>query len=462
MAGLLDIFGTGGADTMGLLGMSQADIARNREDAQAQALYALAGRLFQGGNTGQSIAEGLQLGQRAYKGGMSEAMQGQLQNYQLQELLRKRQLEQQALMRQQGIESEITKAYRPQTFADTPLTNMMGQEVAGPNQPQEAGLGLAALAPKLMGSPEGRKALTELIASQKAMAGELTTLPEGANLVRVSPTGDVKTVASGAPKREPVPTSIAEYNLAKTQGFEGTLLDYEKSKKGFTYQDVGNAIIQLDSSGKEVSRIPKGRAPEGPVSFQSVETDQGLMAFNPRTFQMTPIMGADGKPITKTGKATVDETNAAGFASRMVYANSVTSKLATGIAPQFGEAVLGVVPLIGKAIPEVIPQGVGGLSPERRQYLQAANNFIRANLRKESGAAIGADEWTAEFINYFPQYNDDAQTIKQKEIFRNILTQNMVAAGGKSYKAPNMTAPESMTNQYDLSPRLSNSLRGGR
>ena len=90
MAGLLDIFGTGGSDTMGLLGMSQGDIARNREDAQAQALYALAGRLFQGGNTGQSIVEGLQLGQRAYKGGMSEAMQSQLQNFQLQELLRKR------------------------------------------------------------------------------------------------------------------------------------------------------------------------------------------------------------------------------------------------------------------------------------------------------------------------------------------------------------------------------------
>ena len=90
MAGLLDIFGTGGADTMGLLGMSASDIARNRDDAQAQALYALAGRLFQGGNTGQSIAEGLQLGQKAYRGGMNEAMQSQLQNFQLQELLRKR------------------------------------------------------------------------------------------------------------------------------------------------------------------------------------------------------------------------------------------------------------------------------------------------------------------------------------------------------------------------------------
>lgn len=90
MAGLLDIFGIGGADTMGLLGMSASDIARNRDDAQAQALYALAGRLFQGGSTGQSIAEGLQLGQKAYKGGMNEAMQSQLQNFQLQELLRKR------------------------------------------------------------------------------------------------------------------------------------------------------------------------------------------------------------------------------------------------------------------------------------------------------------------------------------------------------------------------------------
>ena len=90
MAGLLDIFGTGGSSTMGLLGMSPADIQSNRDDAQAQALYALAGRLFQGGNTGQSIAEGLQLGQRAYKGGMTEAMQSQLQNFQLQELLRKR------------------------------------------------------------------------------------------------------------------------------------------------------------------------------------------------------------------------------------------------------------------------------------------------------------------------------------------------------------------------------------
>jgi len=95
MAGLLDIFGTGGTDTMGLLGMSPADIQRNREDAQAQALYALAGRLFQGGNTGQSIAEGLQKGQQVYKGTMQSGLQEQLQNFQLQDMLRKRKQEEQ-------------------------------------------------------------------------------------------------------------------------------------------------------------------------------------------------------------------------------------------------------------------------------------------------------------------------------------------------------------------------------
>jgi len=434
MAGLLDIFGTGGVDTMGLLGMSPEDIKRSRDDAQAQALYALAGRLFQGGNTGASIAQGLQQGQQAYKGAMQGTLQDQMQAYQLQELKKKKEAEQQALMRQQGVENLITQAYRPQTFAETPLTNIMGQEIAGPNQPQAAGLGMAELAPKLMATKEGRSALAELVASQKAMAGETFKLGEGeTQYQRDFITGEVKPVASVAPKT-----------------------------KELKYQDIGNAIVALDANGKEVSRITKGRAPEGPVSFQTVETDQGLMAFNPRTMQMTPVMGADGKPITKTGKPTETETNAAGFASRMVAANQITSKLATGAQPKTAEAVLSAIPLIGSKIPEIIPEGIGGLSPERRQYLQAANNFIRANLRKESGAAIGADEWMAEFVNYFPQYNDDAQTIKNKEIFRNILTQNMVAAGGKSYKAPSMEAPQSMTDAYGLNPRLRDALRGGK
>jgi hypothetical protein len=179
--------------------MSQADIARNRDDAQAQALYALAGRLFAGGNTGQSIAEGLQLGQKAYKGGMQETLQNQLQNVQLQDMIRKRQLEQQQLAEQQRIQGVIQGGVtKPQEMYGE---DIMGQRVGeGMTAPS---FDLARVAPQLMGSEAGRKTLSELVASQKAMRPETFSLAEGATQFERDPfTGQVKTIATGLPKKE--------------------------------------------------------------------------------------------------------------------------------------------------------------------------------------------------------------------------------------------------------------------
>lgn len=163
MAGLLDIFGTGVADTMGLLGMSPEDIKKTKDEAQAQALYALAGRLFQGGKVAPSILQGLQQGQQAYKGAMQANLQEQLQNAQLQDMVRKKQQEQQAQAEQQRIQNIVQSAYRPETFAETPLTNMMGKEIAGPNQPQPAGTGLTPqVINQLMTSEQGQAKLAQL------------------------------------------------------------------------------------------------------------------------------------------------------------------------------------------------------------------------------------------------------------------------------------------------------------
>jgi len=208
MAGLLDIFGTSGADTMGLLGMSQADIARNREDAQAQALYALAGRLFQGGNTGQSIVEGLQRGQQAYKGGMQDTLQSQLQNVQLADMIRKRKQEQQALAEQQRIQGVIQGAVtKPQEIYGE---DIMGQQVGeGMTAPR---FDLQKAMPQLMSSPEGRRALGELVASEKAMRPDTFSLAEGATQFERDPfTGETKAVATGAQK------------VAKLTGKEGNV-----------------------------------------------------------------------------------------------------------------------------------------------------------------------------------------------------------------------------------------------
>lgn len=235
MAGLLDIFGTGGTETLGLLGMSPQGIEQSRNDAQAQALYALAGRLFQGGNTGASIAQGLQQGQQAYKSAMQGQLQEQLQAGQLQELLRKRQLEQQALARQAQIERAVTGAYRP-GMAGTPAQMVeedgryMGETpaVAG----RAAGLDFQSLAPALMASPEGRKTLTELMASQKAMRPETFSLAEGAQQFERDPfTGQVVQVAAGAPKPEAMPTSLREFMAAQQNPAYGRFLQEQTLAK---------------------------------------------------------------------------------------------------------------------------------------------------------------------------------------------------------------------------------------
>lgn len=211
MAGLLDIFGTSGADTMGLLGMSSADIARNRDDAQAQALYALAGRLFQGGNTGQSIAQGLQQGQQAYRGAMQTGLQEQLQNVQLMDMLRKKKQEEQLLQQQQQAQQILAKAYRPETFAETPLTNIFGQEVAGPNQPQAAGGGLRSVTRELMGlGPAGMAALQTASGVEKALRPEGYTLGEGQVRYEIGSDGKPMAVATGAQKKEDIAGEVKE------------------------------------------------------------------------------------------------------------------------------------------------------------------------------------------------------------------------------------------------------------
>jgi hypothetical protein len=231
MAGLLDIFGTSGADTMGLLGMSPADIQRNREDAQAQALYALAGRLFQGGNTAQSLVEGLQRGQQAYKGGMQGALQEQMQNAQLQEMLRKRQEEQLAKQQQAQAQQVLAKAYRPEIFADTPLTNMMGQQIAGPNQPQAGGGGLRSVTRELMGlGPAGMAALQTASNVEKSMRPEGYTLGEGQIRYEIGADGKPMAVAQGAPK-ENLTSTYRDFQQAVNEGYTGNFMQYQKDLK---------------------------------------------------------------------------------------------------------------------------------------------------------------------------------------------------------------------------------------
>jgi len=237
MAGLLDIFGTGGADTMGLLGMSPADVQSNRDDAQAQALYALAGRLFAGGNTGQSIAEGLQLGQKAYKGNMTEAMQSQLQNYQLQELMKKKKIEEQVKkLAPFTLNEQVTREAMPAQAAlygkptDYPLLDDEGNVM-----PE------ASIIP-------ARPAETALIPNQ-AVIGKLQEL---------LPFKDFENLMQGIERRQKL--GQPDYMTVDKTIFKKTPSGLEQVYKGNDYVTVDGAIYLKDDTAKNGLKLAVDRS----------------------------------------------------------------------------------------------------------------------------------------------------------------------------------------------------------
>ncbi len=356
MAGLLDIFGTGGADTMGLLGMSPADIARNREDAQAQALYALAGRLFQGGNTGQSIVEGLQQGQKAYRGGMQDTLQSQLQNVQLADMIRKRKLEQQALAEQQRIQGVIQGAVtKPQEIYGE---DIMGQRVG--EGMTAGGFDLQKAIPQLMSSAEGRKALSELVASQKAMGGETTSLAEGAKLIRVNPiTGKVETVAQGAPKQDALPTSLREFMVAKDNP------DYAKFLETQTAAKAPKFAVDL----KDPTAIAKAQS-DVLKDWRGVVKDVGAMEVADRF---------------KAAKAAVAEANAGNKTAdgALIYAIGKIYDPSGAVQEGDKATILGnrSIPQSIKAYAERALSGQSLLPEERAGLLSVATKLVESKAR---------------------------------------------------------------------------------
>jgi len=389
MAGLLDIFGTSGADTMGLLGMSQADIARNREDAQAQALYALAGRLFQGGNTGQSIVEGLQRGQQAYRGGMQDTLQSQLQNVQLADMIRKRKLEQQQLAEQQRIQGVIQGAVtKPQEIYGE---DMMGQQVG--EGMTAGGFDLQKAIPQLMGSAEGRKALSELVASQKAMQPEYKEV-----------NGALYEISAGMP-----PKLVAG------------------SKKRDTVT-VGNVVLDKDDMRVLYT------APDAPAG--SIKEFQDFMKL-PKDQQAAYIQLQEQKrPSTTINMPSEGERKSAVLASRLNFSVGQMNE-AIGLDPKAAlpNTAAEVACFVSRT--DFLPNKI---NTEQRQIVEAAQeDILDAALTLGTGAAYSREQLAGYKKSFFPQMGDSAATVKTKqERLTNLLKSAEVASGRA---AKDITAP---------------------
>ena len=162
-----------------------------------------------------------------------------------------------------------------------------------------------------------------------------------------------------------------------------------------------------------------------------------------------------GAPVVKKPESpSGEESNAAGFLLRMQDATKLLDTYEGKGKPSVVTSSVSGVPFVGGVLER------GAQTPEQQQYKNAALAWIRAKLRKESGAAIGADEAAQEYQNYFPVINDTKEVIEQKRSLRQSAMDEMRISSGKAAvkvdeaRPPQQNIPQAAINLLKSNPAL--------
>jgi hypothetical protein len=256
-------------------------------------------------------------------------------------------------------------------------------------------------------------------------------------MVQQFESGDIRTMQGFGPKRDVVLQNLGGTTVAVNKS---ALKGGETFAQTMTPSEIANlkvaqgnlAVAQGGLGLRQQEFVRSGfDIKEGPEGFAYVPKAPGGVAM--------PVMGAGGQQLkgVSGGKPTEGETNAAGFAQRMELAQSIFQRLPAGSQPGVGTRMAEAVPFVGGALARGVVQ-----SSDTQMYDQAAQDWIRAKLRKESGAAIGVDEARQEYATYFPMVGDSAEKIAQKAEARRVVTEGMKKAAGKSYEPYTPLAPQ--------------------
>lgn len=186
------------------------------------------------------------------------------------------------------------------------------------------------------------------------------------------------------------------------------------------------------------------RQPTGAVPPQTAAPADGSAApatgatapASPAGLSMTPLPNAQPKP----SKFNNDQNLAAGFADRMSKAEeSMGAVLGKGYDPTGlwdRTMVSGYVPL-----------GNMMTSTQGQLFRQAQEDWVRAKLRKESGAAIGEGEMDREISAYFPRAGDSKEVMEQKRRARQTATDAMKFSSGGAYDVMTKDRPKAVDSK---------------
>ncbi len=125
------------------------------------------------------------------------------------------------------------------------------------------------------------------------------------------------------------------------------------------------------------------------------------------------------------------QLQAASFADRMAKSEGLLQPFEDANVDLINNtaSALGKTPFAGKYLENIT------LSSDQQLYRNAASEWIRAKLRKESGAAIPDAEMDQEYRTYFPVPGDTNKVIKQKADLRKNNTASMIKQASGAYES---------------------------
>lgn len=338
--------------------------------------------------------------QEGYQGQLDTALNNMLKATQVQELVRKQKEAQQL---KQLYASAATPKYQTIPGAQTPIPSDVGFEYPAVTQ--------APATQKLVGYDYD---LTKIIPMLQA-SGNFAAIKDIADSTK-------SLRQSGLMGGAQAPSPFAPYLNSPSPEVRIQAQNYDAAfKTGRISEDVADkytvplATMQASYNQQQESRLDRLGARGDAAAERELKRSEGR-------------------------KPTEMEQKAAGFAQRMELSDQLIKDIENKVSTQQLEGkdvgtmyptvrtqTLGNIPFAGKYLESV------GSSTQQQLYRQAQENWVRANLRKESGAVIGEGEMKDEIRTYFPQPGDKPETVAQKQLARQVTQQAMKTAAGTSY-----------------------------
>ncbi len=458
-----EMFGGGGTLT-GLDALLTEDqrklMGRNAALSAAAALLQASGRSAVPISLGQALGSALQAGQQGYQ----QARAGSLQDLILGERLKEAQAARDVQKRVAGALTTAPPVLTPQqqalmapggqvgpTIERAEMASAIPQLSANQIKAQQyqSAADILAAAGRVADA-EKYQSMAEKLNPREEVTGqpfEVTDASGQPLLVQQMKSGKLQTLQGFGPKREVVlqnlggrTVAVNKAGLKGGESFEMTMTPGEVAANIIAQGQLGVSQGQLGVSqgNLAVAQGQLGVARGGlglrqqefaRSAFDRVEGPDGFFNVPKAGGVAQPIMGPGGQQLkgVSGSKPTEGESNAAGFAQRMELAESIIGSLPAGSQPGFGTRTAETVPFVGGALARSIQ------SADTQKYDQAAQDWIRAKLRKESGAAIGVDEARQEYATYFPMVGDTPEKIAQKAEARRVVTLGMGKSAGKAY-----------------------------